>query len=74
MPEQDEQPQTHVVEPIEIQRQLPHWYVHTWDRTRAAERSFRLDRIEAPAPTGQRFCVIRAQSRHFDAKANRWEA
>ncbi len=26
------------------------------------------------APTGQRFCVIRAQTRDFDAMANRWEA
>jgi hypothetical protein len=26
------------------------------------------------APTGHRFCVIRAQTRDFDAKANRWEA
>jgi predicted enzyme related to lactoylglutathione lyase len=25
------------------------------------------------APTGHRFCVIRAQTRDFDAKANAWE-
>ena len=25
------------------------------------------------APTGHRFCVIRAQTRDFDAKANTWE-
>jgi predicted enzyme related to lactoylglutathione lyase len=24
------------------------------------------------APTGQRFCVIRAQSKNFDEEANRW--
>jgi predicted enzyme related to lactoylglutathione lyase len=24
------------------------------------------------APTGQRFCVVRAHSKHFDAQANRW--
>jgi predicted enzyme related to lactoylglutathione lyase len=24
------------------------------------------------APTGQRFCVVRAQSKHFAAKANQW--
>ena len=28
-------------------RSLPHWYVHTWDRTRGAERSFRLDRMRS---------------------------
>jgi proteasome accessory factor BC len=35
----------HVVEPHRLERRLPHWYVHTWDRTRDAERSFRLDRM-----------------------------
>jgi hypothetical protein len=25
------------------------------------------------APTGHRFCVIRAQTKDFEAKANRWE-
>jgi predicted DNA-binding transcriptional regulator YafY len=30
-----------------IERQLPYWYVHTWDRTRDAQRSFRLDRMRS---------------------------
>jgi proteasome accessory factor BC len=34
-----------VVEPYVVERQLPHWYVHTWDRTSDGERTFRLDRI-----------------------------
>ena len=25
------------------------------------------------APTGHRFCIIRAQTRDFDARANVWE-
>ena len=29
---------TRVVEPYSIERQLPYWYVHTWDRTRDGER------------------------------------
>jgi hypothetical protein len=29
--------------------------------------------IVMQAPTGQRFCVVRAQSKDFDAKAHRWE-
>ena len=37
---------TRTVEPYSLERRLPHWYVHTWDRTRAAERSFRLDRMQ----------------------------
>src|SRR5438309_9486322 len=38
---------THVVEPHHLERRLPYWYVHTWDRTRDAERSFRLDRMRS---------------------------
>jgi predicted DNA-binding transcriptional regulator YafY len=30
-----------------MERRLPHWYVHTWDRTRDGERSFRLDRMRS---------------------------
>jgi proteasome accessory factor C len=36
-----------LVEPYVIERQLPWWYVHTWDRTRDAQRSFRLDRMRS---------------------------
>jgi proteasome accessory factor C len=36
---------THLVEPYKLERSLPYWYVHTWDRTRDGERSFRLDRM-----------------------------
>jgi proteasome accessory factor C len=38
---------THVVEPYVLERQLPYWYVHTWDRTRDDVRSFRLDRMRS---------------------------
>src|SRR5438876_7178296 len=34
-----------IVEPYYLERQLPHWYVHTWDRTSEGERTFRLDRM-----------------------------
>ena len=37
----------HLVEPYSIERRLPYWYVHTWDRTRNGERSFRLDRMRS---------------------------
>ena len=38
---------TRIVEPYVIERQLPYWYVHTWDTTRDAQRSFRLDRMRS---------------------------
>jgi predicted DNA-binding transcriptional regulator YafY len=43
--EEEQEPSRHVVEPYSLERRLPYWYVHTWDRTREAERSFRLDRM-----------------------------
>jgi proteasome accessory factor C len=36
-----------IVEPYSLERSLPNWYVHTWDRTRDAEKSFRLDRMRS---------------------------
>ena len=45
--EVDAQPSTRVVEPYTFERALPHWYVHTWDRTSGGERSFRLDRMRS---------------------------
>jgi proteasome accessory factor C len=46
---------THLVEPYWLERQLPHWYVHTWDRTRDGVRSFRLDRMRSATRTSERF-------------------
>jgi proteasome accessory factor C len=53
--EAEEAPTTHLVEPYAIERRLPYWYVHTWDRTRDAERSFRLDRMRSARLSKQRF-------------------
>jgi proteasome accessory factor BC len=36
-----------VIEPHALERELPWWYVHSWDRERDGQRSFRLDRIRA---------------------------
>jgi proteasome accessory factor BC len=44
-----------VVEPYSLERELPNWRVHTWDRSRDAERSFRLDRMRSAALTADRF-------------------
>jgi proteasome accessory factor BC len=46
---------THTVEPYWLERQLPHWYVHTWDRTRGDVRSFRLDRMRSATMGSEKF-------------------
>jgi proteasome accessory factor BC len=48
-------PSTRLVEPYLLERELPNWRVHTWDRTRNAERSFRLDRMRSARLTDERF-------------------
>jgi proteasome accessory factor BC len=53
--EVDATPSTRLVEPHSLERQLPNWYVHTWDRTSGAERSFRLDRMRSAKLTKERF-------------------
>src|SRR5919201_312900 len=44
-----------VVEPYSLERELPNWRVHTWDRSRDAERSFRLDRMRSAKLTRETF-------------------
>ena len=51
----DAAPTTRLVEPYSIERQLPNWYVHTWDRTSDGARSFRLDRMRSAKLTRERF-------------------
>jgi len=53
--EVDAEPTTRVVEPYSLERQLPNWYVHTWDRTSDGSRSFRLDRMRSARLTKERF-------------------
>jgi predicted DNA-binding transcriptional regulator YafY len=48
-------PTTRLVEPYGLERRLPHWYVHTWDRTSGGERSFRLDRMRSARLQDERF-------------------
>jgi proteasome accessory factor BC len=44
-----------LVEPYSLERELPNWRVHTWDRSRDAERSFRLDRMRSATVTPETF-------------------
>ena len=53
--EGDKEPTTRTVEPYRLERRLPHWSVHTWDRDRDAERTFRLDRIRSAKKLRERF-------------------
>jgi proteasome accessory factor C len=53
--EVDAQPSTRLVEPYTFERALPHWYVHTYDRTSDGERSFRLDRMRSAKLQKERF-------------------
>ena len=56
--EGEEEVSTHLVEPYSLERRLPYWYVHSWDRTRDGERSFRLDRMRS----------ARLQRGHFEQR------
>jgi len=53
--EGEKTPSSRVVEPYLLDRRLPHWYIHTWDRTHDGPRSFRLDRIRGAKRTRERF-------------------
>jgi predicted DNA-binding transcriptional regulator YafY len=53
--EVDAQPSTRLVEAYVFERALPHWYVHTWDRTSDGERSFRLDRMRTAKLLKEKF-------------------
>jgi len=51
----EETPTLRRVEPYTIERELPVWRVHTWDRTVDAARTFRLDRMRSARLTDERF-------------------
>jgi proteasome accessory factor C len=53
--EGDELSSRRLAEPYALERKLPYWYVHTWDRTTGGERSFRLDRMRTAKLTGEHF-------------------
>jgi proteasome accessory factor C len=74
----------HTVEPYWLERQLPHWYVHTWDRTRGDVRSFRLDRMRSATMASEKFEPregfepdrlrgARVARIHYSKQVARWE-
>ncbi len=42
-----QEPSVRTIEPHALERELPWWYVHSWDHSRDAQRSFRIDRMRA---------------------------
>ncbi|MBD0317695.1 MAG: WYL domain-containing protein [Thermoleophilia bacterium] len=44
-----------VIEPHVLERELPWWYVHSWDREKDDQRSFRLDRVHRATPLDETF-------------------
>jgi proteasome accessory factor BC len=53
--EGEETPSKRLVEPYALERRLPYWYVHTFDRTSEGERSFRIDRMRSAAMQKEKF-------------------
>jgi predicted DNA-binding transcriptional regulator YafY len=53
--EGEKQPTTRVVEPYQLERELPNWYLHAFDLSNEASRSFRLDRIRSARKLRDRF-------------------
>ena len=53
--EGDEEPSTRLVEAYTIERELPFWRVHTWDRTVDGPRTYRLDRMRSAKLMTERF-------------------
>ena len=55
MKEGEKQPASRVVEPYQLERELPNWYLHAFDPKHEASRSFRLDRIRSAKKLRERF-------------------
>jgi predicted DNA-binding transcriptional regulator YafY len=53
--EGEKQPTTRTVEPYQLERDLPNWYLHAFDLSNEASRSFRLDRIRRARKLRDRF-------------------
>jgi predicted DNA-binding transcriptional regulator YafY len=53
--EGDDTPSVRFVEPYSFERELPHWRVHTWDRTADGPRTYRLDRMRSARLTDEGF-------------------
>jgi proteasome accessory factor C len=53
--EGEKQAASRIVEPYQLERELPNWYLHAFDMKNEASRSFRLDRIRSAKKLRERF-------------------
>ena len=53
--EGEKEPRLRTIEPYQLERELPYWYVHAFDVENEASRSFRLDRIRSAKKLRERF-------------------
>jgi predicted DNA-binding transcriptional regulator YafY len=53
--ETDAAPSLRTIEPYQLERKLPNWYVHAWDRDSGSEKSFRIDRMRSAKLQRQKF-------------------
>ena len=78
-----EETSVRTIEPHALERELPWWYVHSWDRTRDAQRSFRLDRMRRaelqkesfdprPGLEPRKLRDVRVAKVLFDPEGARW--
>jgi proteasome accessory factor C len=63
--EGEETPKERLIEPYSFERVLPHWLIHTWDRSSNGERSFRLDRMRSARLTDETFEPREGFDPHF---------
>jgi predicted DNA-binding transcriptional regulator YafY len=63
--EGEETPSERLIEPYSFERVLPHWLIHTWDRSAEGERSFRLDRMRSARLTDEIFEPREGFDPHF---------
>jgi predicted DNA-binding transcriptional regulator YafY len=53
--ETDSTPTVRTIEPYQLERRLPFWYVHAWDPASDSEKSFRIDRMRSAKLTREKF-------------------
>jgi proteasome accessory factor BC len=53
--ETDATPTLRTIEPYQLERRLPYWYVHAWDPSSDSEKSFRIDRMRSAKVTREKF-------------------
>jgi len=53
--ETESTPTLRTIEPYQLERKLPYWYVHAWDPGSDSEKSFRIDRMRSAKLTREKF-------------------